>query len=372
MLREELERTLNILNETSDIAKVGGWELDIKSQELTWTDQTFIILEVDKPEGQKPVLPEGLELFTKSSKPIIEEAVRRAIEHGESYSLEVEALTAKGNRKWVYTNGKANYQDGKIISLSGTIRDIDEWKQTEKKYALERQKSIHNSKLASLGEMAAGIAHEINNPLAIIYGLTQLLEKKQYPQEKQQEYISEISHSCERISTIVKSLQKFSRGNDRYEYAPCKLSKILDEALTLTRAKALRTMLEVSFDCQSDALVLCNEVELEQVFVNLVNNALDAVKDIEHKHIRLKLYEIETNACIEISDSGDGIPDDIVENIFDPFFSTKSVHEGTGLGLSISKGILEDHKGKIALDKKAPDTCFRITLPIHREKIDVH
>jgi PAS domain S-box-containing protein len=136
-LEDQLSKTINILNETGSIAKVGGWELDIASSKLTWTDETFRILEVEKRLDQQPVLPEGLDLFAPDSKPIIEEAVQRAIEFGEPYSLELEALTAKGNVVWVYTNGKANFQDGKIVTLSGTIQDIN----TRKLAELDRSKN---------------------------------------------------------------------------------------------------------------------------------------------------------------------------------------------------------------------------------------
>jgi len=140
-MEQKFVGTLGILNETSAIAKVGGWELDIATEELTWTDETFSIMEVEKKLDQRPVLPEGLDLFTAESKPIIENAVGRAIEFGEPYSLELEALTAKGNVLWIFTNGKPNYKDGKIVSLSGTIQDINSRKLAENKFELERKKA---------------------------------------------------------------------------------------------------------------------------------------------------------------------------------------------------------------------------------------
>lgn len=146
----KLNSVLEILNETSAIAKVGGWELDIETGELTWTDETFKILEVEKSTGQKPILPEGLKLFIPEHQPIIENAVNKAIESGEPYHLELKAMTAKGKELWVATNGKANYKNGKVVTLSGTIQDINEQKQASIKYELEKQKNTQNAKLASL------------------------------------------------------------------------------------------------------------------------------------------------------------------------------------------------------------------------------
>ncbi len=129
--KTELVRTFDILNETSSIAKVGGWELEVETGELTWTDETFGILEVGKIDDQKPMLPEGIDLFIPEHQAVIETAVSWAIEFGEAYSLELQAQTAKENVLWLYTSGRANYQDGKVISLSCTIQDIDDRKQTE-------------------------------------------------------------------------------------------------------------------------------------------------------------------------------------------------------------------------------------------------
>ncbi|MFT7128930.1 MAG: PAS domain S-box-containing protein, partial [Gammaproteobacteria bacterium] len=271
-----LRKTLDVLNETGSIAKVGGWELDVASGELTWTDEIFNLLEVEKRGDQKPLLEEGLELFTPDCKPIIDEAIRRALEFGEPYSLELQAKTATGNVFWVFTNGTANYENGTIISVSGTIQDIDQRKKAEIKYDLERMKSIQNSKLASLGELSAGIAHEINNPLSIIYGSSQLISKFADNPEKLQKKVADIQKSCNRINRIVKSLKKFSRTNEKEERCLHGLGDIVIEAMSLTNAKSQRHEIPVNLDCQSKASIMCDEVEIEQVLVNLINNAIDA------------------------------------------------------------------------------------------------
>jgi len=366
-IKNELEKTLEILNETGAIAKVGGWELDVATGNLTWTDETFKILEVEKREGQCPTLPEGLNLFTDECKPIIDNAVHRAMEYGEPYSLEIEAKTAKGKVLWVYTNGKANYENGKIVTLSGTIQDIHEKKITEKKYELERQKSIQNAKLASLGEMAAGVAHEINNPLSIIDGSIQLLPRYQENTEKFLQRVDDIKKSCQRINRIVKSLKKFSRTSEEQEFFPHRLYDVVKEAVTLTDAKCRRNHVSLTVDCQSNALINCNEIEIEQVVVNLINNSIDAVKDENEKWIKLSMLDDDESVAFLIVDSGSGIPEEIKDKLFDPFFTTKKTGEGTGLGLSITKGILEEHGASIIIDHDSMHTTFRINFPKCRE-----
>ena len=360
MLQHELRRTLGILNETSSIAKVGGWEMDVATGELTWTDETFNILEVEKQADRKPVLPEGLSLFTERHKPVIERAVSRAVEHGEPYALELEAKTAKGNVRWVYTNGKANYKDGKIVSLSGTIQDIHQRKIAEDRYAAERQKSLHQSKLASLGELAAGVAHEINNPLAVIYASIQLLPNFKDDFTRVDELYGRIEKACTRIERIVGSLQKFARSSEVPTYHRHDLAKVAGEALFLAQTRARRQDVEVTLECGAEVMINCDEVEIEQVVVNLINNAIDAVKDLDERWVRVVVGSEDGRPTLRVMDAGTGMPVEIQERLFDPFFSTKPVGEGTGLGLSITRGILEEHGAEIGIDAACERTCFVI------------
>jgi signal transduction histidine kinase len=478
----EDKRMTDLLNETGRIAKIGGWELDIATNELTWTDKTFRILEVEKKNNQKPVLTEGLALFTPSSAPIIDRAVKRAIEHGEPYNLELEALTAKGKKLWVQTNGRANFKDGKIVSIFGTIQDISEGKAKENEYkflldtagfglwnfdpvsqSLEwdrkmyeifeidsnefsgafsawenslttssklqateelelalsgkkefntefeimtkkgrikriagrgmvvrneknepikmlgfnwdvtdriekenllkaaQMKVIQSSKLASLGEMSAAIAHEINNPLAIIKSNAQLLEEQINQGSSQlSKKINSILNSCERIGKIVNGLQKFSRSGEVTKYKKLPLESIVKESINLVSVKAKLNHVTVTVECKSQSQILCNEIEIEQVLINLIGNAIDAAKSQPEKWVKISIYDNDADVIAEIQDSGTGIPAHIQEKIFEPFYTTKPVGEGTGLGLSITKGILDEHHATILLVPNALNTCFQV------------
>ena len=335
-LKKQLDRTLDILNETSSIAKVGGWELDAFTRELNWTNETFNILEFDKKNDQRPMLPDGLELFTPASKVIVENAVNEALEKGTPYSLEVEALTAKGNKRWVFTSGKANYKNGKIVSLSGVIQDINDRKLTEKKYELEKMKSFQSSKLASLGEMSAGVAHEINNPLTVISCSIELFHKFKDDPEKFDKYVEAIKKSSARIEKIVSSLKKFSRMEASAKRI-CNLHELIGEVITLTDSKVKRgdVLLKYEKNTSNDILIKCDEVEIEQVIINLINNAVDAIEQLEERWIEILIENTDKNALLYITDSGHGIPVDIAERMFEPFYTTKEVGKGTGLGLSL-------------------------------------
>ncbi len=368
----DLERTLAILNETSSIAKVGGWELDVATGELTWTDETFRILEVEKKASQKPTLPEGLQLFTEEGQLIIERAVQRAIEFGEPYALEVEAQTARGKNLWVYTNGKPNYEQGEVVSLSGTIQDIDVRKKAEISYNLERQKAIQSAKLASLGELAASMAHEINNPLGIISGYTELMQKAAGENEKLSSQLAVVLKSCTRISHIVGNLKKFSREDSENQRAELVLGNIVREAMFLVRPRIKRELVQVEFEENFTDTIICNEIEIEQVILNLINNSIDALKGAPDKWVKLSIAEGEKTLDLRVVDSGAGVPLELQNQIFSPFYTSKKPGEGTGLGLSIIQGILSDHGSSIEYEQGAQNTTFLVKFPKVKRGYDGH
>lgn len=360
----KLSRTLEVLNEMGAIANIGGWELTVDTGELLWTDETFNILEVPKNETQQPTLPLGLTLFIPEHQIIIGEAIERAINYGESYALELKAKTFKGNVLWVYTTGKPNYKDGKIFSLSGTIQNINKRKIAEFKYAKERRKSIQNAKLASLGELSASVAHEINNPLGIILGNTDLMLMSKALPLSIKSKVETIEKSSERIAHIVSSLKKFSRTDDEVSpKTPIPLANIVEEALVLTAPKIKGILIDISFQASTTAAILCNEIEIEQIIINLINNSVDAIRQLPDKWINISLIEKNKQVVLTITDSGAGIPYSIQDKIFEPFFTSKKIGEGTGLGLSIVKGILQEHHASITIENGSPNTCFVLCFP---------
>lgn len=220
--------------------------------------------------------------------------------------------------------------------------------------------NIKNAKLTSLGEMSAGIAHEINNPLAIIMGSLTLISKFRDQPEKLDAKLQSVKKSAERIGKIVSGLKKFSRTGGEPNYQAHSLSKILNEALVLTEIKSKRHNVTVQVDIRTEAETLCDEVEIEQVIINLINNSVDAIQYLSERWIRVELTEQSELIILRVMDSGPGIPQEIRDKLFEPFFTTKKVGEGTGLGLSITKGILDQHGAKIRIAAEFPNTCFEL------------
>lgn len=233
----------------------------------------------------------------------------------------------------------------------------------------QRAQMIAASKLTSLGEMAGGLAHEINSPLNIIQARAADLQEVADSGVAVEtatvlKATSSILRTSERIMAVVRGLRVFARDGRFEPFQPTPLHAILTDTLALCRERfaANGIPLEVSGDDQPLS-VECQRVQISQVLLNLLNNAFDAVQQLPEKWVRVKVSDEGNFVNISVTDSGRGIPREIAEKAMQPFFTTKPVGKGTGLGLSISRGIAEAHHGQLRIDTRGPNTQIILTLP---------
>lgn len=233
------------------------------------------------------------------------------------------------------------------------------------------------SKIVMIGEMASSIVHEINNPLSVIQMNGQILKKQiAKDPEHYSKAVSTIPESLlsgvDRISKIIAGLKNFAyqgdgRADEKEILAVC---QVIDDSLFFTNHKMRKRNIDFEFiRAEREVTTKGAMIQLSQVFVNLINNASDAVQNLEEKWIRVEVLASDKSKEIEvrITDSGKGIPDDLREKIFQTFYTTKERGKGTGLGLSISQKILSAHDGRIDIDSSCPNTCFQVFLPLVRQ-----
>ncbi len=251
-----------------------------------------------------------------------------------------------------------------VKGIWSVVQDLTEQKKIEEEVEIVKAKAIQASKLATLGEMAAGVAHEINNPLAIIGSACTLIEKLlaegRYDEIPRKLHM--IEDSVHRTSKIVDGLKKFSRSAELDERRNTSIKDIVENSLQLVIANFTRLNIKLRSEISSDALAYCNQLEIEQVLVNLIHNARDAAKTGQEKWVELHCYDTEQHIFVSVKDSGAGISKSHLNEIFNPFFTTKPVGEGTGLGLSISLGIVKDHNGALYYEEESENTTFVLRL----------
>lgn len=277
--------------------------------------------------------------------------------------------TKTGAEKWIHAESVPQPEADGGILWDGVALDITKSKRLQELLELERAKSVQTAKLATLGELAAGMAHEINNPLCIMLGHVELLPNHRLDEKRFNDKIAAILKSGARISNIVRGLKKFSRSSEHVEKAPRRVADILNEILILSGNHVRQNKVELTCDLEKDLWIKCNEVEIEQVLLNLINNSVDAILSATERWIRVQAWRKGNLMVMTVTDSGRGVPSDRRDLIFAPFFTTKPPGKGTGLGLTISKGILNQHGGDLRLVEDAKFTCFEITLPLH-EPVD--
>lgn len=242
----------------------------------------------------------------------------------------------------------------------------------ERSEALKEQKMIteHASKLAALGEMAGSIAHEINNPLAIIQGYSEILQTKlnrgQYDSTEIKNGLNRIEQTCRRISAIIVSLRSYARNDASDKLVICSAREIVGETLELCREGLKDKEIEVFWESDRvpDIAILGSRAGLMQVLLNLIANARDAITTLPTRWIRISIEDQRDDASviIRVSDSGHGIPKDLQEKIMLPFFTTKPIGKGTGLGLSISRNLMQTMGGELDLDRTDAHTSFIIRV----------
>jgi signal transduction histidine kinase len=281
----------------------------------------------------------------------------------QGLSLELENVEIKINdvsiegfvsiSPWYFSSDEAG---GHLLFFSDRSKEIALKRELEQ----EKKQSILSDRHKSLGEMSAGVGHEINNPLAIILGTLEKINIL-YPDEASENIKADlevIKKSSLRISAIVKGLKNLSRDASQDDFESISIIDIINDALSLCEGRAINLGIEISKEVNDTFNINCRPTEIAQVIYNLISNSIDEISDQNKPWIKIITSNEDKKNILSIVDSGAGVSETIANNIFDPFFTTKRAGHGTGLGLGISKQIMLQHSGDLILNTKSDNTHF--------------
>jgi PAS domain S-box len=384
--RKRAEEALRQNRERFDLvaegAEVGFWFCDLPFNTLIWDHR------VKEHFWLAPDAKVTIDTFYERLHPDDRECTRQAIAESIAnktrYDVEYRTVSPEGGEKWIRAIARTFYDAaGKPNRFDGVTLDVTPRKQAEEdiqrllKEAQAREcelrekqeQLVQTAKLASIGELASGVAHELNNPLNNIglfigNALDQLGDGHIDP-----------SHMCRNLemtlqqvkkaSTIITHLRTFAHTASTPP-EPVDMHGAIRSAVSLVEAQLRPHNIELVVDLTPDnTVVLGNATQLEQVFINLLTNARDAVEETAVRKITIRSAIRGSHVDVTVSDTGSGIPEDLQTRIFDPFFTTKDIGKGTGLGLSISYGIIQKHRGRITVESGPREgAAFVVTLPL--------
>ena len=294
----------------------------------------------------------------------------KTISNGNVWHGEIRNRKKDGSYYWVDTTiVPFRGPSGSIVEFLSIRHEITALKEAQQVITEQQARLAVASKFSALGEMAANLTHEINNPLAAILGrcemLIQQLQKPETDSNYVRKSIESIEFTARRIEKIIKSMRSFSIAGDGDPFEMIPIKNLIDETIDFVKQRFRDYGIDLRFKSIDPELQIeCRGTEISQILLNLLNNAFDAVRELDEKWVEIDVKKInETLIQLSVEDSGFGISESIANKIFDPFYSTKEKKYGTGLGLSISKGLAERHKGSIEIDRLSKHTKFILILP---------
>ncbi|MCR9245201.1 MAG: ATP-binding protein [bacterium] len=366
-LSATLREMAHLLDDSQQMARVGGWSIDLASGDLSWTDQTYRIHDLT-PATYRPTVESAIAFYAPQSLPRIQAAIETAAANRQPFDLELELITATGRHIWVNTTGKAVVENGQVKKVLGAFRDITEQRHVaaELKAAKEAAEAASEAKSRFLATMS----HEIRTPMNAVLGYASLLGETDLD-ATQREHLRIIERSSEALLGLINNVLDFAQieaGRLDVEHIEFDLHRAAGDVLLMLRPKADAKGIDLVLDLGDDVpqKVEGDPVRLGQVLLNLVNNA---VKFTNQGGVTLQITTAADGIRAEVRDTGIGIPADRVAKIFEEFTqaapSTHRRYGGTGLGLAICRRLVELMGGRIgATSRLRKGSTFWFQMPL--------
>jgi two-component system CheB/CheR fusion protein len=351
-------------------AKTGIWDWNLEAGELFWDEVMCDIYGIT--EAPKNLNFETwLGFIHKEDKKKFDTTIKYSIDERVNLEFRCRIVTPNGEAKTVYFSAKVITDKlGRTVRMLGANLDVSQIAKQEVELRRQYRISAQSAKLAQLGELAAGLGHEINNPLAIALGnvelLTNLLEDKNEGllSEDESLILGKINIALDRISKLVRGLRTFSRdfGDGLTQF---NVKAAIIETIELMDVLRIKEKVKVDFELAENLFVFGSRSKFNQVVTNVIVNALDALVEVPNARITISSLVKGDRIFVSIKDNGPGVPLEIREKIYNHFFTTKSPTKGTGIGLSLSRNLIEQMEGKFYLNENVESGAeFVIELPI--------
>jgi two-component system sensor kinase FixL len=353
---------------SSALAKIGVWECDLATDALSWTDGVYDLFEL--PRGALVERAKIVELYEEQSRRQMERLRADAIRDGGSFTVDIRIRTAKGNDRWLRLTADVEQEDGRSIRIFGTKQDITEEKRAQEQLRSLQTELIHVSRKSAMGAMAATLAHELNQPLAAISNYaagTRRALASPNRGEILESSLAAIERCALRAGAIIRSLRAMTKEGVSI-HPSINPNALIREAGSLALA-GTGDDVHIHYDLGEDVAVAVEPVQLQQILINLIVNACEAMRGSSKREIAISSRLAGGAVRIRVDDTGPGIASDMLDRVFESFVSSKP--GGMGLGLAISRTIVEAQGGKItAANREGGGACFCVTLPLAGETQD--
>ncbi|HTK73199.1 MAG TPA: ATP-binding protein [Croceibacterium sp.] len=347
----------------AELGKIGVWECDLATEALTWTDTVYDMF--DLPRQSSVNRATVLQCYEPASRRKMERLRVEAIARCSTFTVDVEILTPRGNARWIRITGDVEQEAGRAVRIFGTKQDITLEKTAQQEVLALQTELIHLSRASAMDAMRSTLAHELNQPLAAIANYVSALRKLMDPRSADhraaQDILDGVERSALKTGEIIRGVRDMTRGR-RAQPVPFDLEAAVREAGTIALAGA-PPGLEATFACDEGLEAMGDPVQVQQVVINLVRNARDALAGHDAGKILVSTSRIDGVAEVCVRDTGPGIAPHLMETLFDSFVTGKP--GGTGLGLAICRTIVEAHSGRITAENASEGgALFRFTLPL--------
>lgn len=370
-LNQELQRREAYLAEAQKLSRTGSFGWNVASGEILWSEETFRIFECDR--AMKPSLELVLQRTHPEDRAVVRQFVERVTDDGTDWNFEHRLLTPDGSVKYVHTMARAAQNASGALEFVGAVMDITATRRADEELHQTRAKLAHFARVTTLGELTASIAHEVNQPLTGVMtsgnACLRWLDNQPPDIKKARQSVDRMIRDADRASQVVERVRNLAKKAPPHKIW-LDINETVEEIISLTRREVrqnhilLRTQLSIDVP-----LVLADRIQVQQVILNLFVNAIESLSATSNGLRELLVTtgkDTSNGVILSVVDSGSGLDQEKLEDIFDSFYTTK--REGMGMGLAVSRSIIEAHGGRLWASPNEPRGAnFRFTLPIDQE-----